>query len=528
MSDLVPVRRALLSVSDKTDLIPFAKSLVAMNVELISTGGTARALREANVPVLDVSEVTGFPEMMDGRVKTLHPKIHGGLLARRDLPSHVEAMETHGIVPIDLACIYLYPFERTIQKPGIEDAEAIEQIDIGGPSMVRSAAKNHDSVCVVTSPAQYDRVVSDLKKNEGSTSFELRRDLAAAAFSRTARYDSAISTWMSGSTSDSPPEMIELQASREQVLRYGENPHQRAALYIDSNSKEAGIAAAKQRSGKPLSFNNINDAAAALECARDLHLATDQPAAVVIKHTNPCGASVSTSPVQAFEQAHAGDPLAAYGGILAMTSHVDEELASSITGTARFLEVILAPSYSDEAVKQLEARWANVRLLEVADISSQPDASWNIRSIGGGLLVQDRDRKLATPAHWQIAVGDGLDDQTATNAVIAWTVAKHLMSNSIAIAGNERLLGVGSGQVDRVTACRLAVEKAEESLKDCNQPVAASDAFFPFADGPQVLLQAGIKTLIHPGGSKRDEETFEACREHDATCLLTGTRTFRH
>ncbi|MCH2133609.1 MAG: bifunctional phosphoribosylaminoimidazolecarboxamide formyltransferase/IMP cyclohydrolase [Phycisphaerales bacterium] len=528
MTDLVPVRRALLSVSDKTDLVPFAKSLVGMGVELLSTGGTARALREADVPVTDVSEVTGFPEIMDGRVKTLHPAIHGGLLARRDVESHVQAMKDHGIEPIDLACINLYPFERTIQQEGISDAEAIEQIDIGGPSMVRSAAKNHESVCIVTSPSQYDHVVSDLRKNDGATSRDLRLTLAAAAFARTARYDAAISAWMSGPAAGGMPETIELAATREQVLRYGENPHQRAALYIDPSSHEAGIAAATQHSGKPLSFNNINDAAAALETSRDLHLASGQLAAVVIKHTNPCGAAVSDSAITAFEQAYAGDPLAAYGGILALTAPIDAEVASSITGTARFLEVILAPSFSTEAIDQLQARWTNVRLLEIPDLTSRPEQSWNIRSIGGGLLVQDRDRQLATPDRWQTAVGTDPGDEMMANAVIAWTVAKHLTSNAIAIAGGGRLLGVGSGQVDRVTACRLAIDKAGEDLASGGDAVAASDAFFPFADGPELLLEAGVTCIVHPGGSKRDEDTFEACRAHDATCLLTGIRTFRH
>ncbi|MEE2907516.1 MAG: bifunctional phosphoribosylaminoimidazolecarboxamide formyltransferase/IMP cyclohydrolase [Planctomycetota bacterium] len=528
MSDLVPVRRALLSVSDKADLVPFAKSLVSQGVEIISTGGTAKALREADVPVTDVSEVTGFPEIMDGRVKTLHPGIHGGLLARRNESSHVEAMEAHGIKPIDLACINLYPFERTIQKEGIDELEAIEQIDIGGPSMVRSAAKNHESVCIVTSPAQYDLVVSELKTHDGCTSRELRRSLAAAAFARTARYDSAITAWMSRSTSENMPEAIELAGTREQVLRYGENPHQRAALYIDPTSQEAGIASAVQHAGKPLSFNNINDAAAALETCRDLHLASGRSSAVVVKHTNPCGAAISDGPSTAFQAAHEGDPLAAYGGILAMTDPIDATVASTITGTARFLEVILAPAFEPDALSQLSARWPNVRLLEVTDISSRPGNAWNIRSIGGGMLVQDRDRQLATPDRWQLAVGTPLDESMTTNAFIAWTTAKHLTSNAIAIAGQGRLLGVGSGQVDRVTACRLAVEKAGETLAACGDAVAASDAFFPFADGPEILLEAGIRCLIHPGGSKRDEETFEACNKKQATCLLTGVRNFRH
>ncbi|MAT80751.1 MAG: bifunctional phosphoribosylaminoimidazolecarboxamide formyltransferase/inosine monophosphate cyclohydrolase [Phycisphaerae bacterium] len=528
MPDLVSVKRALLSVSDKSDLVPFAKALIKQGVEILSTGGTARALREADVPVTDVSEVTQFPEIMDGRVKTLHPAIHGGLLARRSEPSHVAAMETHAIQPIDLACINLYPFELTIQKDGIEDMEAIEQIDIGGPSMVRSAAKNHESVCVVTSPAQYDKVISELNTHDGCTTMDLRRSLAAAAFARTARYDAAITAWMSSSSGDSMPEAIEIAATREQLLRYGENPHQNAALYIDPSSQEAGIASAIQHSGKPLSFNNINDAAAALETCRDLHLATSQFAAVVVKHTNPCGAAVSDSPAMAFEAAHEGDPLAAYGGILAMTSDIDATIASAITGTARFLEVIIASGYDPEAIEQLSSRWPNVRLLEVADITSLPRNAWNIRSIGGGFLVQDRDRQLATPTRWQVAVGKDPDEATSTNAVIAWTVAKHLTSNAIAVAGSGRLLGVGSGQVDRVTACRLAVEKAGEALGACTDAVAASDAFFPFADGPEILLKAGIRCLVQPGGSKRDEETLQACKDHDATCLLTGIRSFRH
>ncbi|MBG83755.1 MAG: bifunctional phosphoribosylaminoimidazolecarboxamide formyltransferase/inosine monophosphate cyclohydrolase [Phycisphaerae bacterium] len=528
MSDLVPVRRALLSVSDKSDLIPFAKALVRLEIELLSTGGTARALREADIPVTDVADVTGFPEIMDGRVKTLHPRIHGALLARRDEPSHLEAMEAHEIVPIDLACINLYPFERTIQKEGISDEEAIEQIDIGGPSMVRSSAKNHESVCVVTSPDQYDMVISELTSQDGATSMQLRRSLAAAAFSRTARYDAAISSWMSRRSSDDMPETIELAANRELVLRYGENPHQKAALYVDSSSQEAGIASARQLAGKPLSFNNINDAVAAMEACRDLHISSNLPAAVVIKHTNPCGAAISDDPSKAFEAAHAGDPMAAYGGILAMTSHVDASLASTITGTARFLEVVLAPSYSDEAVDQLSSRWPNVRLLAIQDIIETPRSGLDIRSIGGGFLVQDRDRQLASPDRWQVATGNAPSENERINALIAWTVTKHLMSNAIAIAGDGRLLGVGSGQVDRVTACRLAVEKSGDAIEACGDAVAASDAFFPFSDGPEILLDAGVKCLVHPGGSKRDEDTFELCRSRDANCLITGVRTFRH
>ncbi len=528
MPDLVPVRRALLSVSDKSDLIPFAKAIVRHGIEILSTGGTAKALREADVPVTDVADVTGFPEIMDGRVKTLHPRIHGALLARRDVPDHVEAMRTHEIIPIDLVCINLYPFERTIQKEGIADSEAIEQIDIGGPSMMRSAAKNNESVCVVTSPSQYDMVISELDSQGGATSMQLRRSLAAAAFSRTARYDAAISSWMSSRCSDGLPETIELAANREQVLRYGENPHQKASLYVDPNSQEAGIASAMQLAGKPLSFNNINDAVAAMEACRDLHLACDQPAAVVIKHTNPCGAAISEDPSEAFEAAHAGDPMAAYGGILAMTSPVDASLASTITGTARFLEVILAPGFTEEATAQLSSRWPNVRLLAISDIIQRPSGGVDVRSIGGGFLVQDRDRQLASPDRWQLATGDPVSDKQRINAVIAWTVAKHLMSNAIAIAGGGRLLGVGSGQVDRVTACRLAVEKSGEAITDAGDAVAASDAFFPFPDGPEVLLNAGVTCLVHPGGSKRDEDTFETCRSNEASCLITGVRTFRH
>ncbi len=528
MSDLVPVRRALLSVSDKSDLVPFAKTLVGLGIELLSTGGTARALREAGIQVTDVAEVTGFPEIMDGRVKTLHPRIHGALLAKRDEPTHIEAMKTHEIIPIDLACINLYPFERTIQKEGIVDAEAIEQIDIGGPSMVRSAAKNHESVCVVTSPSQYDMVISELTSHDGATGMTLRRSLAAAAFSRTARYDAAISSWMSRPSASDMPETIELAVNREQMLRYGENPHQKASLFVDPSSQEAGIASARQLAGKPLSFNNINDAVAAMEACRDLYFASDQPAAVVIKHTNPCGAAVSQDPSRAFEAAHAGDPMAAYGGILAMTSPVDESLASTITGTARFLEVILAPSYTEEAVAQLSSRWPNVRLLAINDIVQRATGGLDMRSIGGGFLVQDRDRQLASPDSWQVATGDPPSKMEKINAVIAWTVAKHLMSNAIAIAGNGRLLGVGSGQVDRVTACRLAVEKSGDDLKSSKDVVAASDAFFPFPDGPEILLDAGVGCLVHPGGSKRDDDTFELCRSQGASCLITGIRTFRH
>ncbi|NNF44429.1 MAG: bifunctional phosphoribosylaminoimidazolecarboxamide formyltransferase/IMP cyclohydrolase [Phycisphaerales bacterium] len=529
MSTTTPIRRALLSVSDKHDLVPFARGLHELGIEIVSTGGTAAALRAAGIEVIPIDAVTGFPEMMDGRVKTLHPAVHGAILGRRDLATHRAAMATHDIVPIDLVCINLYPFERTVQTAGVTAEEAIEQIDIGGPALLRSAAKNHAFVTVVTSPSQYDRVVNDLRANDGATSLETRRELAAAAFTRTAEYDTNISAWMSPPAATSFPPLLRLNYTHQADLRYGENPHQAAALYLDPASREPSVARAELLHGKPLSYNNLNDAAAALRLLQDLTACFPTLAcAAVIKHTNPCGAAARPSLAAAFEAAYAGDPLAAFGGILAVGRVLDAETADAITAGQKFIEVVVAPGYDADAVTRLADRWKNVRLLNLPTLEAGADRTLDHRAIAGGLLVQERDTKLAIPASWTHAAGPAPTADQLEAAAFAWMVTKHLSSNAIAIADDRALIGAGAGQVDRVGAARVAVEKAGPRLAEAAWPVAASDAFFPFADGPRLLADAGVRCIVQPGGSRRDDETIALCDERSITCLLTGVRHFRH
>lgn len=526
---LVTVKRALLSVSDKTDLVPFARSLAELGIELVSTGGTARVLEEAGIPVTPIQDVTGFPEMLDGRVKTLHPRVHGALLGRPDLAEHVAAMEEHGIVPMQLICINLYPFEQTIRREGVTRDEAIEQIDIGGPAMIRSAAKNHAFTCTVTAPGQYDRVIDELRKQDAATSMELRSELASQAFARTAAYDTAISAWMDEHRDEPFPPVLQVSGRRIRSLRYGENPHQRAALYVTDDNGPVQLANAGMRNGKPLSYNNLNDAAAALRLVNDLSLVfPDRTAASVLKHTNACGAAIADDPIEAFLQAWEGDPRAGFGGIVSLSSPVSASLAGTIADGERFLEVIIAPGYEDEAVELLSNRWKNVRLLEVPGIDSIQPSGTSMRSIPGGLLVQEQDVALADPSKWQRAAGPEPTAELLEDAKLLWITCKHLSSNAIAIGGEGRLVGAGTGQVDRVGACRLAIERAGDALASLARRVAASDAFFPFADGPQLLADAGIECIVQPGGSKRDEETINLCQERGITLLLTGTRHFRH
>ena len=531
MKQLVPVRRALLSVSDKTDLVPFARALADQGIEIVSTGGTHRTLVEAGLDPIAIDDLTGFPEMMNGRVKTLHPAVHGGILARRDLESHVSAMAEHGIEGIDLVCVNLYPFERTIRREDTTMDEAIEQIDIGGPSMVRSAAKNHDFVTIVTNPSQYDRVVSELTAHEGSTSIELRREFAAAAFARTAEYDATIAAWMGNQTGSRFPSVLRLNYIGQRELRYGENPHQLGAVYRDPDFKGPSVVAADLISGKPLSYNNLLDAAAALELVQDLHDADPNRAAVaVVKHTNPCGVGVAEDLAEAFRQAHRGDPLAAFGGIVAMDRKVDPAAATAVIQECRFLEVVLAPSFDPEASKLLAERWPNCRLLAVGPLDDLGRSGLAIRSVPGGLLAQERDTHPFSPDDLRHAAGPAASDELRMAASLAWTVVKHLKSNAVCIASGQRLLGAGAGQMDRVAACRIAIEKAGDlATVAANGPIiAASDAFFPFEDGPTHLADAGVTCIIHPGGSKRDDETFALCEARGMTCLLTGVRHFRH
>ncbi len=547
MADTVPIKQALISVSDKAGLVPFAKRLAQHGVRIISTGGTARVLADQGIDVTPIERVTDFPEMMDGRVKTLHPRIHGGLLALRDKPDHTQAMAKHGIQPIDLVCVNLYPFEQTVAKPGVAPEEAIEQIDIGGPSMIRSAAKNHRFVAVVTDPSQYDSVAQEIDTHQGATTLRCRSKLAAAAFQRTASYDTAIATWMARYSGDPAPlesEPVEAESifpptltmklDRVALLRYGENPHQAAALYRQPAPAPAPANAvtARQLHGKQLSYNNLNDANAALALVSEFH----QPAAAVIKHTNPCGCGVGDRLAQAFERAYAGDPLAAFGGIVALNQQVDLDTATRITGPGpqgnpKFVEVILAPGYDDDALEMLQQRWKNVRLLAVGPVAppDPPTSTIEFRSITGGVLAQQSDLTDMDPHRWRLAAGPKPSQAVMTTLHVAWCAAKHVKSNAITIARDSALAGAGAGQMDRVESCKIAVAKANAGQQNRTQgAVAASDAFFPFRDGPDVLIAAGIQAMVQPGGSKRDDETIAACDQANVSLLFTGRRHFRH
>ncbi len=527
--DPLPIRRALLSASDKTGLAAFATALHDRGVELVSTGGTARSLADAGLPVTLVETVTGFPEILGGRVKTLHPRIHGGILARRDDPAHVAQLVDHGIEPIDLVCVTLYPFEATVARDGTTEAEAIEEIDIGGPTLIRAAAKTHAHVVVVTDPGQHERVLADLAAHDGAVSATLRRTLAAEAFARTLAYDRAIAGWLAGA--DGPQAGGPLVPVRG--LRYGENPHQSAELLRDP-SAPPGLPDATQLHGKTLSYNNLADAAAALALVRDLAIAApERVAAAVVKHTNPCGCATAGDVAGAVDATIAGDPLAAYGGILALSRRVDGAAAAAIAGGASFLEVVLAPGFDEDALHLLRERWTNVRLLALPDVPLADLAPWSqLRSIPGGALRQSADLAIEPAEAWTLAAGPEPGAETRAAALVVWLAAKHLTSNAIAIGGPDperpevvRLFGAGAGQMDRVAACELAIGKAGELARGA---IAASDAFFPFADGPGLLADAGVRVLVHPGGSKRDDETLALCRERGIACLLTGVRHFRH
>ncbi len=529
--DLVKAQRALVSVSDKSGIIELAQQLQANGIEIISTGGTAKAIADAGIPVVPIDEVTGFPEMMDGRVKTLHPKIHGGLLARRDLSDHVESMNEHDIQPIDLVIVNLYPFEATIAKPGVTEAEAIEQIDIGGPSMVRSAAKNHASVAIVTDPSQYAGLIDQLKENDGQTTFALRKQLAAEAFVQTAAYDSMISNWMMREHSDAPS-TITLGYRRVDTLRYGENPHQAAASYRAVGAPKGTLLDAQQLHGKPLSFNNLNDASAALETVRALaKIEGTQHAAIVLKHTNPCGAASASTGAQAIDRAIAGDPMAAFGGILATSSPIDLQGAQRITAEGTFFEVVIAPSYAPDALELLQQRWKNLRILAVGD--TVPEITQETKYLPGGLLIQDRDLIVPDPSSWTHAAGPAPSADQLRAAATLEAVCRSLSSNAVLLGGVDpetndgsvRLFGAGAGQMDRVASCMGAVRKAGDLSTGS---IALSDAFFPFDDGPTILIDAGVSMIVHPGGSKRDEDTFKLCNEKNITCMTTGVRHFRH
>lgn len=556
MPDLVPIRRALVSVYDKSGLEPLVRALATRRVEIISTGGTAKFIESLGVPVVPVERLTGFPEMMDGRVKTLHPKVHAGLLAVRDNPAHARSLSEHAIPPIDLVCVSLYPFEQTVAKAGATDEECVEQIDIGGPAMIRSAAKNHAYVTVITDSHQYGRLMNELDHHDGSSTFALRRQFAGAAYARTAAYDAAIGAWFGGKEVEHHgafPEVFRIGFPKHQDLRYGENPHQQAALYRDpafrAGRGRSSVVGAVQLHGKELSYNNLNDAAAALALVDDLaSLDPARPAACVVKHANPCGAATAGTLVSAVDAALEGDPVAAFGGILACSAAIDAKSAERLCREGAFLEVILAPAFAPEALDMLRARWANARLLAVPTRGSATNGTPHLndapqteraadivfKSIAGGALLQSRDAAFVEPSEWHHRAGPQPDAHRLDSAAVLWTIVKHLASNAVVVGGSTpdgavMMLGAGAGQMDRVTSCRLACEKAGARLRELTAgAVAASDAFFPFPDGPQTLIDAGVSMIVHAGGSKRDHETFDLCERRGVACFTTGVRHFRH
>jgi len=522
------IRRALLSVSDKSELVPFAKALQAQGVEIVSTGGTAAALKSAGLAVKDVSELTGFPEMMDGRVKTLHPRVHGGLLGIRGNAEHDQSASEHDILPIDLLVVNLYPFEATVAKGAAYD-DCVENIDVGGPAMIRAAAKNHESVTVVIEPEDYGRVLSAMSETGGATTLELRKQLAAKAFARSAAYDAAISNWFAGVIGTVAPEWRAIGGQRVQALRYGENSHQSAALYISDRSRP-GVANARQLQGKELSYNNINDTDAAFELVSEFDAAL--PAVAIIKHANPCGVAVGGSLTEAYLKALASDPVSAFGGIVALNQPIDKSAAEEITKV--FTEVVIAPDASDEA-KAIFATKKNLRLLLTGALADSRAAGLFVKSVAGGFLAQSRDATNADDLELKIVTKRAPTAAELADLKFAFKVAKHVKSNAIVYAKGGATVGVGAGQMSRVDSARIAAWKAAEAAKaqGLDAPltvgaVVASDAFFPFADGLITAAEAGVTAVIQPGGSMRDDEVIKAADERGLAMVFTGVRHFRH
>ncbi len=529
MSDLAPLRRALLSVSDKTDLVMFAKALSERGVDLLSTGGSATAMRAAGLEVKDVSDVTGFPEMMDGRVKTLHPAVHGGLLALQDSAGHMDAMRRHRIEPIDLLVVNLYPFEETVAKSAPWD-ECVENIDIGGPAMIRAAAKNHAFVTVVVDVEDYDRVLADMDRHGGATSLDLRRKLAQRAFARTAAYDSMICNWMAEETGDTAPRQHAFAGTLVQRLRYGENPHQTAAFYSDGTMR-SGVATAVQHQGRELSYNNINDTDAAFELVSEFRPG-DGPACAIIKHANPCGVAWGSTLREAYMRAFDCDRTSAFGGIVALNQPLDHQTAEAICAT--FTEVVIAPDASAEARKVFANR-KNLRLLTTGGLADSGDGSPSFRQVSGGFLVQDRDSGRISSTDLEVVTERVPTEREVMDLMFAWTVAKHVKSNAVVYARDRATVGIGAGQMSRVDSSSIAALKAERMAADLGLPesgangsVVASDAFFPFPDGLLAAAQAGAKAVIQPGGSARDEEVIAAADRADLAMVFTGMRHFRH
>jgi phosphoribosylaminoimidazolecarboxamide formyltransferase/IMP cyclohydrolase len=528
------IQTALLSVSDKTGIVEFAQALAQRGVRLLSTGGTARALVEAGLSVTEVASHTGSPEILDGRVKTLHPRIHGGLLARRDSTEHLKTLEEHGIDRIDLLVVNLYPFRETIARPGCTFEDAIENIDIGGPAMLRAAAKNHGSsqggVTVVIDPSDYSRVLADIDGPQGMPSYALRLELATKVYAHTASYDAAIAAYLTSLVNAEPepqaepalqawPGLLTIQARRQQVLRYGENPHQNAAFYVDQPVKPGLLGSYRQLQGKELSYNNIADADAAWECVRSFQ----SSACVIVKHANPCGVALGDNPLSAYQQAFKTDPTSAFGGIIAFNRPIDEATAKAVS--SQFVEVLLAPGYSSEALAVFAAK-KNVRVLEVPQGTGNNDL--DVKRVGGGWLVQTPDDFNVSQSALRVVTKKAPTEQQMRDLMFAWKVAKYVKSNAIVFVGNGMTLGVGAGQMSRIDSARIASIKAENAGLSLQGSAVASDAFFPFRDGLDVVVDAGASCVIQPGGSVRDDEVIAAADERGIAMVLTGTRHFRH
>lgn len=527
----IKIQRAIISVSDKSGLVEFAQGLAASGVDLLSTGGSRRTLEEAGVPVRDVAEYTEFPEMMDGRVKTLHPRVHGGILFRRDLETHTTAAQEHGILPIDLVVVNLYPFEETIAKGEVSLPEAIEQIDIGGPTLIRSAAKNHAFVTVACEPSQYGKILEQVQ--QGGTTHELRQELAGEAFAHTAKYDTAIAAYFaeqnesakqhSESDAQAFPEQLTLSLSKKVSLRYGENPHQSAALYTSADAGPLSLVNAEQLNGKELSYNNLLDLDAALAVARSL----PSPGVAVLKHNNPCGAATAPTIGQAMQRAWDGDPVSAFGSILGFNVPVDGQAAECLAEPGKFVEAIVAPDFTPEALEVLttKPKWkANVRLLKVGSVGTG-DGGCQLRQIDGGFLAQNADDQADDESAWQVATETQPTDEQWAELRFAWAACRHVKSNAIVLSNNGALVGVGAGQMSRVDSVEIAIRKAGDRTQGS---VLASDAFFPFDDSIHTAAAAGISAFIQPGGSRRDEEVIAACNQHGLPMIFTGARHFRH
>jgi len=516
------VRRALLSVSDKTGIVEFGRVLAALGVEILSTGGTAQKLAVEGVRVIEVSDYTGFPEMLDGRVKTLHPKVHGGLLARRDLPEHMSALEMHGIGTIDLLAVNLYPFQQTVAKIDATLEQAIENIDIGGPAMLRAAAKNYGSVTVVVDPTDYEAVLAQLTRHDG-VDHALRFALATKVYAHTAQYDGAIANYLSSLGTDGSraayPQVLTLQLSKVQTLRYGENPHQQAAFYRDARPPAGALANYRQLQGKELSYNNIADADAAWECVKCF----EEPACVIVKHANPCGAAIGPDPLACYRNALATDPTSAFGGIIAFNRPLDEATVAAVS--QQFVEVLIAPAFSEEALALMKTR-QNVRLLQI--FLANAGNLMDLKRVGGGLLVQEPDEHRLAPSELRVVTRTQPDEGQLADLHFAWQVARFVKSNAIVFCSGGRTLGVGAGQMSRIDSARIASLKAAGAGLSLQGSAVASDAFFPFRDGLDVVADAGATAVIQPGGSVRDQEVIDAADERGMAMVFTGVRHFRH